>query len=300
MEVIETAKEFYQYYGQGQLQIGQFNVSKIEEYDPKLFSNFNRRDFYKITLIIGGEGTLTFPNKAIKIKPNLMVFCNPMIPYSYESASGGEQGFFCLFSEEFINDQLKTGSLSKSPLFKVGGNPVLFPDEASMSLIRNVFELMLTENASSYVNKYELLRNFIQIIIHESLKIDPPLNYEQSIVPAERLTTLFLDLLERQFPIPSANHSLRIKSAKEFADHLSVHVNHLNRVLKRTTGFTTSEHLSQRVVKEAKILLSNSNWDIAQIGYCLGYDYAPSFYSFFKKQTGNTASYFRKLNVSNS
>ncbi len=296
----ETTKEFYQRYGQGYAETGQFYVSKIEEYDGKLFINFNRRDFYKITLLIAGEGTLTYPNKVIAIKPNVMVFSNPMIPYSYESVSGGEKGYFCLFPEEFINDQLKIESLSQSPLFKVGGNPVLFPDETSMAIIRNVFELMLAENASSYVNKYDLLRSFLQIIIHESLKIDPPLNYGKATAPAERLTALFLELLERQFPIPSPSHSLRLKNAKEFADQLSVHSNHLNRVLKRTTGFTTSEHLSQRMIKEAKTLLLKSDWDIAQIGYCLGYDHAPNFYSFFKKQTGSTASHFRKQDVANS
>jgi AraC-like DNA-binding protein len=300
MNARETAKEFHQYYGQGHFEMGQFNVSKFEEYDYKLSITFNRRDFYKITLLINGEGIVTYPNKAIPIKPNVIVFSNPMIPYSYESISGGEKGYYCLFSEEFINDQLKTDSLSKSPLFKVGGNPVLFPDEASTSIISNVFELMMTENTSSYVNKYELLRNFVQIIIHESLKIDSPLNYENAIAPAERLTALFLELLDRQFPIPTPHHTIRIKNAKEFADQLSVHANHLNRVLKRTTGFTTSEHLSQRIIKEAKNLLSNSNWDIAQIGYSLGYDHAPNFYNFFKKQTGNTANHFRKLYVANS
>ena len=300
MEVRETAKEFYQRHGQGHTEAAPFNVFKIEEYSPKISIPFNRRDFYKITLVIEGQGTLVYSDKVIPIKDIAMVFTNPMIPYSYETVAGGEKGYFCLFPEEFINNQLKSDSLSRSPLFKVGGNPVLFPNEASMSVIRNIFELMLTENASSYVNKYEVLRNFVQIIIHESLKIDPPPGYEKVAAPAERLTTLFLELLERQFPIPSPRHTLRLKNANEFADQLSVHSNHLNRVLKKTTGFTTSEHLSQRIIKEAKTLLLESDWDIAQIGYCLGFEHASNFYSFFKRQTGNTANRFRRQDVANS
>ncbi|HTI09039.1 MAG TPA: helix-turn-helix transcriptional regulator [Puia sp.] len=300
MEVRETAKEFYQRHGQGHSEAAPFNVFKIEEYSPEISIPFNRRDFYKITLVIEGQGTLIYSDKVIPIKDIAMVFTNPMIPYSYETVTGGEKGYFCLFPEGFINNQLKTDSLSRSPLFKAGGNPVLFPNEASMLIIRNIFELMLTENASSYVNKYEVLRNFVQIIIHESLKIDPPPGYEKATAPAERLTTLFLELLERQFPIPSPRHTLRLKNANEFADQLSVHSNHLNRVLKKTTGFTTSEHLSQRILKEAKILLLESDWDIAEIGYCLGFEHASNFYSFFKKQTGNTANQFRRQDVANS
>jgi AraC family transcriptional activator of pobA len=300
MKTRETAKEFYQRYGKGHFEVGKVNVSKIEEFDPNLSLSFNRRDFFKITLLTEGQGTITYPNKVILIKPNVLVFSNPMIPYAYESVSGGEKGYFCLFSEELINSQLKTDYLSDSPLFKVGGNAVLFPDEVSTSVIRNIFELMLTENKSSYVNKQDLLRNFIQIIVHEALKIDPPLSYVKAIAPAERLTSLFLELLERQFPIHSPHHTLRFRNAKEFADQLAVHSNHLNRVLKKTTGFTTSEHLSKRIIKEAKSLLLESDWDIAQIGYCLGYDHSPNFYSFFKKNTGTTANHFRKLHIANS
>jgi AraC family transcriptional activator of pobA len=300
MKAREMAKEFYQRNRQSHAAAMQFDVHRIEEYKPDVSNPINRKDFYKITLLLQGHGALIYANKVIPINNIAMVFTNPMIPFSYDSASGGEKGYFCLFTEEFINDQLKSNCISKSPLFTVGGNPVLFPDEPSLYVIRNAFESMLTENASCYVNKHDLLRNFIQIIIHESLKIDPPLNYVKTTASAERLTSLFLELLTKQFPIPSPEHTLRFKTATEFADQLSIHCNHLNRVLKKTTNSTTSEHISQRIIKEAETLLLQTDWDIAQIGYCLGYDHAPNFYSFFKKQTGSTASQFRKQHVANS
>ena len=294
------ARETFQRPGQDHSEVAQFNVFKIEEYKQTVLIPVNRKNVYKITLLLEGQGTLIYSNKVIPIKNIAMVFTNPMIPFSYESLTGGENGYFCFFTEEFINEQLKTNSLSRSPLFAVSGNPVLFPNEASLSVIRNIFELMLMENASSYINKHELLRNFVQILIHESLKIDPPLNYVKTVASAERLTAHFLELLERQFPISSPHHILQLKNANEFADQLSVHANHLNRVLKKTTGFTTSEHISQRIVKEAETLLLQSNWDVAEIGYCLGYDHAPNFHNFFKRQTGKTANDFRKQYVANS
>src|SRR5260221_8977432 len=42
-----------------------------------------------------------------------------------------------------------------------------------MELLRDLFEHMLTEMQSPYINKYELLRSYVQIIIHEALKIEP-------------------------------------------------------------------------------------------------------------------------------
>jgi hypothetical protein len=64
-----------------------------------------------------------------------------------------------------------------------------------------------------------------------------------------RLASLFLDLLERQFPIDSPDEPLELKSASEYADRLSVHVNYLNRTVKESTWKTTSEHISDRIVQ---------------------------------------------------
>jgi AraC-like DNA-binding protein len=300
MTKTETIGEFYLNNGLRRPQTAQFYAGKMEEHSANASMPFNRRDFYKISLLVEGQGTIIYPGRRVCVMDHALVFSNPMIPYAYDSVSRGEKGYFCLFPEEFINQQLKIDSLSHSPLFKVGGNPVLFPDVVSTAIIRNTFEMILAENASSYVHKYDLLRNYVQIIIHESLKVDPIVKYEKTTAPADRLASLFLQLLERQFPLRSPDHSVLFTNAKQMADQLSVHPNHLNRVLKKTTGLTTSEHLSQRFITEAKAMLLYTDWDAAQIGYCLGFDHASNFYSFFKKQTGKTVGHFRKEKVANA
>jgi AraC-like DNA-binding protein len=233
----------------------------------------------------------------IHIKDNAISFSNPMIPYSWESLSDRQTGYFCMFTEDFVNNQLKTESLSASPLFRVNGNPVLFPDQKSMAFLAGIFEQMLMEMKSSYINKYELLRSYVQIIIHEALKIAPPENYYQPGSSSNRISDLFLELLERQFPIVSPQHVIHLKNAGEFASQLAVHTNHLNRALKETTGKTTTEHIAERMIQEARALLLHSNWDIAEIGYCLGFEHPSNFNIFFKKQMGLTPNRFRKQPV---
>jgi AraC family transcriptional activator of pobA len=74
---------------------------------------------------------------------------------------------------------------------------------------------------------------------------------------------------------------------------LSVHVNHLNRAIRITTGKTTTEHIFDRLISEAKALLKHTNWNISEIGYCLGFEEPAHFNHFFKKQTSLTPSAFR-------
>jgi AraC-like DNA-binding protein len=106
---------------------------------------------------------------------------------------------------------------------------------------------------------------------------------------------LFRELLERQFPIDESHQSVKLRTPSEFAEHLNVHVNHLNRALKETTGKTTSEHISERILKESKILLKQSQWNVSEIGYSLGFSEATHFSNFFKKHAEISPSQFRNV-----
>ncbi|MVM35395.1 helix-turn-helix domain-containing protein [Spirosoma sp. HMF4905] len=294
MKQTESARDFHHRLIQDNSEPGQFTIYKTEDRQGYTPLPHTRRDFYKISLVTRAEGILSYADKSFHIRGNVIAFFNPMIPYSWEPISQDDSGYSCLFTEDFIGHHLHSDSLSKSPLFKVSGNHVLVPDQKSMTFLNGIFEQMITEMRSNYVYKYDLLRSYIPIIIHEALKIEPLEKKQQPGSSSARISALFLDLLERQFPIASPQHAVRLKNANEFASQLPVHTNHLNRALKETTGKTTTEHIADRLLKEAKALLLHSNWDIAEIGYCLGFEHASNFNIFFKKQTGQTPNHFRK------
>jgi AraC-like DNA-binding protein len=108
-----------------------------------------------------------------------------------------------------------------------------------------------------------------------------------------RVTSLFIELLERQFPISSPRQQLGLRTAKDYANRLAVHVNHLNKVLKETTGKTTTEIISGRVLQEAKILLKQTDWNISEIAWSLGFEQLSNFSNFFRKNTFQAPNSFR-------
>lgn len=298
MKSKETAADFHHRLINDNSEPGKFNIYSSEDYRESVLLPHSRRDFYKISLVINGNGILSYADKSFHIKDNILAFFNPMIPYSWEPLTESHNTHSCLFTEEFVNHDMKSGNLSESPLFKVSGNHILQPDERCMTFLKSLFEQMNVEMQSSYVNKYDLLRSYVQIIMHEALKIEPIDHHHKENTSSSRISELFLELLERQFPIPSLHHTIHFKNANEFAGQLAVHTNHLNRALKETTGKTTTEHIAERIIKEAKALLLHSNWGIGEIGYCLGFEHASNFNIFFKKQTGLPPSQFRKQPVS--
>uniref|UniRef100_UPI003D7F334F helix-turn-helix domain-containing protein n=1 Tax=Pedobacter sp. TaxID=1411316 RepID=UPI003D7F334F len=100
-----------------------------------------------------------------------------------------------------------------------------------------------------------------------------------------RVSSLFIELLERQFPIESPHQKLHLRTAKDYANRLAIHVNHLNKVLKENTGRTTTEIIATRIVQEAKTHLKQTDWNISEIAYSLGFEEVSHFSAFFKKQT---------------
>lgn len=260
----------------------------------KVHTPYSRRDFYKVSLILG-EGILHYADKWIAIDRPALLFSNPVIPYSWEPSSEKQEGWFCLFTEAFVNAHERKDGLQDSPLFKIGGKPVFFINEIQQEEISAIFRKMVLEMDSEYTHKYDLQRNYLHLIIHEAMKMQPAGSFEKHANAPSRITSLFMELLERQFPIDSPEDALRLKTANDYAQSLSVHANHLNRSVKEVTGKTTTALISERITKEARALLQHTDWNIAEVAYSLGFEYPAYFNQFFKKQTGVTPGDARNM-----
>jgi len=269
----------------------QFTVFERQTYASKPMS-YNRRDFYKISLALG-TSRLYYADKGIELNRPALIFSNPMIPYAWEPVSAKQEGFFCLFTENFLKAKDRDLVLQDSPLFKVGADPVFFVDKAQVKYISSIFTNMLREFSADYIHKFDLLRNHVNLLLHEAMKMQPSAGYFKHQNAAARITAMFLELLERQFPVDSPQYALKLRTPNDYAEQLSVHVNHLNRAVKEVTGKTTTTHLADRMLSEARALLKHTDWTINEIAYSLGYEYPTYFNNFFKKQTGVTPSSLR-------
>lgn len=275
-----------------ELKLQGFKAFKIDD-DSNSTRIYSRKDFYKICLTTG-ESKIHYADKSYEQNGTVLFFGNPNIPYSWETLSTSYAGYTILFSEDFFKTSKRSESLLQSPLFKIGGTPILNINKEQRDYLNTIFQKMIDEQESDYIHKAELVRNYISLIIHEALKLQPSENNAENKNAASRITAVFLELLERQFPIETPDLPLKLKTAKDFAQRLSVHVNHLNHAVKEVTGKPTTVHISERIVTEAKALLKHTNWTIAEIGYALGFEYPTYFNNYFKRLTQTTPTAFRQ------
>ncbi|MFD2872658.1 helix-turn-helix domain-containing protein [Mucilaginibacter ximonensis] len=249
-----------------------------------------RRDFYKMGLV-NGDLTVQYGGELLELKGTVLFFVNPKVPHSVVSRVNRTSGYACLFTEAFMNSR----ELQDSPLFRAGDKPVIPLDAAQAAFMDSIFRKMLAVYQEDYPYKSDLIRNCISLILHEALRIQPPKQATAFQNGAGRVTHLFLDLLERQFPIERPNEPLRLRNPQQFADRLSLHVNYLNRAVKSVTGKPTSAHIAARIAAEAKALLQHTDWSVADIAYALGFEYPAYFNNYFKRLTGVTPNAFRKV-----
>ena len=278
-----------------ELKLQGFKAFQIES-DSNETRTYSRKEFYKICLTTG-KSKIHYSDKTFEQEGTILFFGNPHIPYSWETISTTYVGYTILFSADFFKNSERSESLQQSSFFKIGGTPVLKITSEQRDFLNTIFQKMIAEQESDYLYKDELIRNYISLIIHESLKMEPSENYEQNKNASSRLTSVFLELLERQFPIETTANPLQLKTAQQYAQHLNVHINYLNRAVKEVTGKSTTAHITERIITEAKALLLHTDWSISEIAYALGFEYPTYFNNFFKKQTGTNPKSFRLTEV---
>ena len=274
-------------------QVGHFNVFRLDPYVTEIAKAhpYAKRDFYKIMLVNGG-GTVHYADTTIDVQQQALSFSNPQIPYNWTNREQIKSCIYCIFNKEFFQQY---GNIDQYPVFHSQGNHIFEISNEQADKIKAIFEKMQMEIQSNYAYKYDVLRNLAFELIHFAMKMKAPVNFKkQKNNAAERIEKLFTELLERQFPIDEHHGKINFRTASEFAKQLNIHVNHLNKALKETSQKTTTQIISERILQEAKILLKQTDLNISEVAYSLGFTEPTHFNSFFKKHTQLTPSMFQK------
>ncbi|MCF6403726.1 helix-turn-helix domain-containing protein [Chitinophaga filiformis] len=261
-----------------------FNVSKIRQTVQDLPTQpYQCRTFYKISLLIG-HSKIGYPDGIKSLSQPTLVFTTPKSPITWLPMER-QSGMCCVFTPEFLHPTRSGVVLDELPIYKSPEHPLFPLEKADVKIVKSIYEKMHTAIASTYAYKYDLLRTYTLELIHFGQQLQSTIMPHPNHSNFARTTSLFIELLERQFPLDNPHQQIKLRTAGDYAKELSIHVNHLNKILKETTGLTTSALIAGRILKEAQILLRQTNWTIAEIADSLGFSDFAHFAKFFKNET---------------
>lgn len=149
-----------------------------------------------------------------------------------------------------------------------------------------VFDAVLAHNEVSFQNN--LINSFTDSLAGLMVRALVRNKHSEKVIGGQKYKTVLL------FKQMIQSHYRELKQVKEYAVKLHITPLYLNEVVKEITGFAASHWIQQEIILESQRLLYYTDMDIKEIAFDLGYDDYTYFSRFFKKNTGYTASEFRK------
>lgn len=254
-------------------------------------------NFYELLLITKGSGTYTIDFRSYPLQAGSIYFVSPGQVHTIEY-SEDVYGYIFLFTAEFYQPAYPDkGLLNSFPFFHsltTETPPLILENPEELEAL---FALTLRESVKGLPHTENLVRSSLDLILNLCLSRYPVSAGENSKSKGRLLVRQFKELINQHY---TKNHGVQ-----EYAGMLAVTANHLNETVKQFTGITAKEHIKERMLLEAKRLLSHTELNISEIGWQLGFEDQSYFSRFFRKCTGFSPNEFReetekKLNSNHS
>ena len=253
----------------------------------------HKHTFYHLVLFTKGGGTHAIDFKTFDVVPYQIYFMIPGQVHSW-SFEGETDGYVIHFSLPFFQSfLLKNEYLDQFPFFSGSVDDAVIQIEPLLQQkIVGLFEEIIAESENPGRMGLDLVRSLmLQVFILLSRTNTD--DKEKQLSPYNHtLLKAFQKLIEKNFAT--------LKLPRDYAELLYITPNHLNAVCNDFLGISAGEVIRNRILLEAKRLLINLNFTIAEIGYQLNFTDNSYFTKFFKKYTGLTPEEFRKTTLKKS
>ncbi|MCB2411093.1 hypothetical protein [Hymenobacter lucidus] len=134
-----------------------------------------RRDLYTIYLLTGPRHLDCADQKMVQTSTRLW-FGAPQGIGTLETAAARQTGYCCLFTEAFVSeceDAQHPQEVPRALLDYKGTYSFPLPEEQAAYLTL-LFERMLLEQQTTYAFKQELVRSYLQLVLHEAVRLQQP------------------------------------------------------------------------------------------------------------------------------
>lgn len=264
-------------------------IKKHKKQGPALQYPF-RSDHFSIFIISEGELTLKLNLLEYQLKKNDLLIIAPNVirqfVYSSECALNG-----IVFTADFLlHTDIQKKYIEPFDFLASYGSPLLHLETPDITALKNTLLTLQQKNSARDTIPFglEILQHHFTAFIYEMASVHRRYNAEikMKLTRKEDLTMQFLKLLP--------GHFKEERSVQFYAELLYVTPKHLTQTLKITTGKTAGEFIDEMVIMEAKVLLGNLSFSIAQIAETLFFSDQFFFSKFFKNLTGFTPTDYRR------
>lgn len=227
--------------------------------------------YFELIVLSDGAGEHVIDGEIHEIIPPTIFFLEPGRTHCW-NFTRIPKGYVLLFKEELLEaDQLATA-------YQLGTQINLSGDTGYLPLL----ELLWEEYRRSSMNT-PILATYLQLVLAKTAA----LAQKKHNPPTNTLYYQFKSLLHNTEP--------GSKKVKHYAKELNISSHQLNMICREAAGKSPSTMLNERLLLEAKTLLSATKKTIKQIAHILYFTDTSHFVKFFKRATNLTPGTYRGL-----
>ncbi|MEO6303234.1 MAG: helix-turn-helix transcriptional regulator [Bacteroidia bacterium] len=247
----------------------------------------HKHDFYLVVLFTHGSGTHEIDFINYKVEPGSVFLLRPGQMHNWKLSKDIE-GYVFFHTKEFYDSRSVTENIQDYPFFNsIHNPPLILLKNKSLEKIIGLFSEIKNEYEETNLLKTQKLHAQITVIYIELTRLYKIKQQTEKQSYLSKLRELE-DLIDLNYKI--------IKYPFEYAAKMTMSEKHLNRICKTCLNKTTTDLITDRIVLEAKRLLTHSKLTISQVAEELGYLDNSYFTRLFKKKTGETPGEFVKRN----
>jgi AraC family transcriptional activator of pobA len=264
-----------------------FEIHTLEWFLQHNKNTATRLRSYEIIWIKSGTGLLTVDHLDVEIEAGKVYFFRPG-QFRYLHTGQRIEGYYLSVSPDFFH---LSGPDAAMPFLQTSyrafdGALVIQTDDEIRQEAEDVL-IKLRREFTHYANtRTGILKGlFRMFMLYLSQKMEG-VSASASCGAEKELVNKFMDSLKL--------HYATKKMVADYADEFCVTPGHLNRVVKKISGFPVSHHIQQQIVLEAKRQARYSDRSMKEIAYSLGFEDLAHFSKFFKNNSGMNFSNFKK------
>ena len=279
--------EFYKTkYGE-ELLIDLVALNSIKQYIYK--HPVHTLSYFDITIITGGSGTISINDEQYRLSQGDIIFSKPGEIRAWDK-SDLPQGYALIFEEDFLlsffNDRSFIQHLSYFKRDRISARIHISEIYTRVeNLIQHIIEEIKNEQSKD--------RHILRALLYEMLML---LNREYARThvfveekPQNRYIDRFVRLVDKDF---KTHHDTR-----HYAAELCITPNYLNEIVQKQMSINPKCYLQNRIIQEAKVLLSYTNLSISEVADQLNFENPSYFIRFFRKQTNLTPLQYRHSTI---
>ena len=267
------------------------NVPKPTEYHSVRYMS----DFYTVMLKDADCG-LQYGRNYYDFNEGLLTFIGPKQVFSSTNENVSATGWMLAFHPDLIRQSNLGKNIGNYSFFSYDVHEALHLSDKEEDILGDCIsklEFELDQNIDAHsknllVSNIELLLNYCNRFYERQFHTRAN-SHSDVVINIEKLIKQYYDDGKQlQEGTPSIQY---------LANEVNLSANYLSDLLKKETGRNTKEHINHFVVDRAKTILLNTENNVSEIAYDLGFNYPHYFSRMFKKETGMTPQKYREQNL---